>query len=306
MSVTQHRSIEQVRPVYHRRVGASVVTVVGDGYLGPGLKSLRGIDTAEVERILERRHNPVSRRKTPINTFVVRNDAGVCVIDTGCGTFMSRTAGRQFENLEAAGVRAEEVSTVLLSHIHPDHSCGLTTPDTGRPYFPNAELVYHVQEHGYWEDEIRRTEDREWSQSEFVSFMTEQLRPYRRKTRLFEGSDEVFPGITSRPVPGHTPGHTAYVVEANDGGLVIWGDIVHVPEVQALKPTVGILYDVDPEQAVATRTSILEDLSANGTLVAGAHVPFPGLAYVEADGDGYRIVPDSWEYEISGPVERLD
>ena len=113
-----------------------------------------------------------------------------------------------------------------------------------------------------------------------------------RVTR-FTGGEPV-PGIAAESLPGHTPGHTGYRIAGDEGGLLIWGDIVHRPDVQSRFPGVTMAFDVDPAQAEATRRLVLARAARERLLVAGMHMHFPGFAHVEVVGEGYRLAPAQW------------
>jgi glyoxylase-like metal-dependent hydrolase (beta-lactamase superfamily II) len=91
---------------------------------------------------------------------------------------------------------------------------------------------------------------------------------------------------------GHTPGHTAYVVESRDEKLVLWGDVVHVAAVQFDDPSVTIEYDVNSAEAEHERELAFADAAKNGYLFGGAHMSFPGIGHVRSNGkQAYTFVP---------------
>ena len=110
--------------------------------------------------------------------------------------------------------------------------------------------------------------------------------------KTFGDGAEVVPGIKAVKASGHTPGHTAFSVESGDGKLLIWGDVIHAHAVQFAQPRVAIEFDSNQEQAIATRNSLLYAATTSRTLIAGMHLPFPGLGHVRAEGKGvYSWVP---------------
>ena len=123
-----------------------------------------------------------------------------------------------------------------------------------------------------------------------------QIAPYmdRRKNAL----GEVLPGVRAIDLSGHTPGHTGYLIESGKHSLLIWGDICHVPDIQMKKPEVTMAFDTDPEAAVLARRRTFDMVSQDRILVAGMHLHFPGFAYVKVEDGAYRIVPESWSFEI--------
>jgi glyoxylase-like metal-dependent hydrolase (beta-lactamase superfamily II) len=109
------------------------------------------------------------------------------------------------------------------------------------------------------------------------------------KVRPFTGETQLFPGIKAIPTPGHTPGHSFYELESKGESIKFVGDIVHVASVQFPRPEIAILYDVSPKKAVAQREKQFAIAATQRELVAGAHLPFPGLGHIRAEGDGRFI-----------------
>lgn len=96
------------------------------------------------------------------------------------------------------------------------------------------------------------------------------------------------PGIEAMPLPGHTPGHTGYLLRGKDNDLLIWGDALHLATVQAADPNLGLIYDLAPQTAATTRKAVLEQAALGGWVVAGGHV---GFGKVHREDESYRISP---------------
>jgi glyoxylase-like metal-dependent hydrolase (beta-lactamase superfamily II) len=120
-----------------------------------------------------------------------------------------------------------------------------------------------------------------------------QVAPYKSRTRTHTGG-EVFPGVTAMPFPGHTPGHSGYMVASGKDSLLIWGDIIHIPEIQIPRPEVTMAFDIDPVQAAATRRRVFDMVATDGQAVAGMHMHFPGFLHLVRRGDGYAMIHDGW------------
>ncbi|WP_457649270.1 MBL fold metallo-hydrolase, partial [Profundibacter sp.] len=118
--------------------------------------------------------------------------------------------------------------------------------------------------------------------------------PYAARRREFSGEGEIVSGITAIPLPGHTPGHTGYAIHSGNESLLIWGDIIHLPQMQFAHPEWGVVFDTDPRQARETRMRLFDRASADGLTVAGMHVDFPGIGYVERSAAGFRHIPAPW------------
>jgi glyoxylase-like metal-dependent hydrolase (beta-lactamase superfamily II) len=180
---------------------------------------------------------------------------------------------------------------VLLTHLHPDHAAGLVDPG-GEPVFPRAELHVHADELAYWQDDTAWSRATEPNRSYFLAARA-QLGAYRDRLHALRPG-EVFPGVTWLPLPGHSPGHTAYRLASGDASLMIWGDVVTIQEVQIPRPDTGFFFDLDPVTAAATRHRVLDMAATDRLLVGGMHVHFPGFGRVVRDGTSFRLAPDVW------------
>jgi glyoxylase-like metal-dependent hydrolase (beta-lactamase superfamily II) len=132
------------------------------------------------------------------------------------------------------------------------------------------------------------TDDKE----DFESAMT-ILKPYiaANKFRPFDGETELIPGVRAIPAPGHTPGHTIYAIESRGEKLVVWGDLMHVAAIQFPHPAATVQFDWNTKQSAQRRRMIFADVAKNGYFAAAAHVAFPGIGKLRAEGDGYTWVP---------------
>src|SRR5579871_1424177 len=286
---------QQIPGVYHRRIGDIIVTAISDGYLDGNLEIMRNVDLDKAHAILRDAFRPA--RRTSVNTFLIQSKGRIAIIDTGSGNYLLPTAGFVQRNLAAAGIDAKAIDTVLLTHMHPDHSAGLTDMSTGALLFPNAELVMHENEPAHWFDDGALAKADERAAKLFFQAGREQVAPYKKQTRLFK-QGEVFPGVTAIPSHGHTPGHTAFLVASGNEQLMIWGDTVHVPEVQTAIPEAGMAFDTDLAAAAASRKRMFDRVSADGVLIAGMHLHFPAFARLARRGDAYALYPEQWVHSF--------
>ncbi len=289
---------QQIAGVYHRRIGDIVVTALSDGYLDGTLEVLQNIAPDDATRMLSDAFRP--GRRTSVNAYLIYSAGRLALIETGSGDYLLPTAGKLQQNLKAAGVDPAAIERVILTHMHPDHSAGLTDPKTGVKLFPNAELVVHENEPRHWQDDSAMARASERAKKLYFQCAREQMAPYHNVMHRFTGSVEVFPGVTSVPLHGHTPGHSGYLVASGKDSLLIWGDIVHVPEIQVPRPDVTIEFDTDPHAAAATRKRLFDMVATDRQLIAGMHVHFPGFAHIAKHGDGYAMVPEPWDQAFGG------
>jgi glyoxylase-like metal-dependent hydrolase (beta-lactamase superfamily II) len=288
----------QIPGVYHRKIGDIVVTALSDGYLDGTVEVMQNIPGRDAEKILSDAHRP--GRRTSVNCYLIYSAGRLALIETGSGDYLLPTAGKLQQNLKAAGVNPADIEAVILTHMHPDHSAGLANPKTGEKFFPNAELIVHQNEPRHWNDDGAMSRADERAKKLYFAAAREQMAPYHNQMRTFDGAVEVFPGVTSMPLHGHTPGHSGYMIASGNKSLLIWGDIVHVPEVQVPRPEVTMAFDTDPNAAAATRKRIFDQVMADRQLIAGMHVHFPGFAHLVRQGDNYFMLNEPWDQAFGG------
>jgi glyoxylase-like metal-dependent hydrolase (beta-lactamase superfamily II) len=284
----------QVAGIYRRRIGDIVVTALNDGYIEADPAVLLNISPEEAQRLFAAALRP-PRPSITVNAFAVHSAGRVGLIEAGSGSTLGPKLGRLYDNLSAAGIAVADIDTVLLTHMHPDHSNGLTD-SKGASIFAGATLRLHQQELAYWLDDAAYAKASGRGRWYFETARA-QVPAYRDRVETFT-QGEVFPGITAMPIPGHTPGHTAYLIESRGQSLMIWGDIVHVPEVQIRRPRTGIAFDVDPDMAVTTRMKVLDMVASDRLLIAGMHTHFPAFANIVRSGATYQLIPETWSSEF--------
>ncbi|MBM3528391.1 MAG: MBL fold metallo-hydrolase [Alphaproteobacteria bacterium] len=270
-----------------RNVGEFHVTAVSDGVLvNSNHNIIQGIDKAESERLTGVPYGQTL--PLDVNAFLIRHRGKLILSDAGSGHTMGPTVGMLPQNLRAIGVPPESIDILLITHLHSDHSLGLVD-EAGRAVFPKAELVLHQVEAEFWLDRVVQPGDSERVQKNSAA-QRRVTAPYGgRMRRVNDG--EVLPGIAARLAPGHTPGHTNWLIESGGDRLLLWGDIVHLASVQLARPDATLVFDVIPDMARATRQRVLEQAAAERLCVAGAHLPFPGFGHVARAPGGYSYAP---------------
>ncbi|HEY0282151.1 MAG TPA: hypothetical protein VGC27_05970, partial [Rhizomicrobium sp.] len=173
---------------------------------------------------------------------------------------------------------------------------GLKNADGTRAY-PKAAVWVAEEEAAYWLGSDLDTMP-EKARAPFKT-AREVMDIYRAAGAFhrFKAGETIVPGLRSVPIPGHTPGQTAYLFESKGQALLAMGDIVHSYAVQFPLPDVTISSDTDAAAAAATRRTLFASLAKDGTAIAGSHLPFPGIGHIRKDGDGFLWVPV--EYEVT-------
>jgi glyoxylase-like metal-dependent hydrolase (beta-lactamase superfamily II) len=227
-----------------------------------------------------------------VSGFMVNTGEKLILIDAGAGGhWFGPVLGKLASSLAASGYRPDQVDLVLITHLHADHVAGITSLD-GKRVFPNAEVWVSKADADFWlSDEIAKKAPKD--AQEFFDIARKVAAPYvaAGKWHTFEGAQQFANGVKARPISGHTPGHTGYEFVSNDEKLLVWGDVVHLASVQLPKPEIGITFDTDSPAAVKARLALFKELAADKTLIAGAHMPFPGIGRLRVDGKGYAWVP---------------
>jgi glyoxylase-like metal-dependent hydrolase (beta-lactamase superfamily II) len=277
-------------PGYYRiMLGDFEVTVLNDGTLSLPASVMTNTTEAETEKALARNF-----QKSPFdasdNAFLINTGAKLVLIDTGCGNLLGPTAGNLLTNLKAAGYRPEQIDEVYLTHMHPDHAGGLMAE--GKLAFPNAVLRANQREADFWLNQAN-LEKSPATMKDFFKGAMASVNPYiaAGKFKSFDGDTQLVPGIEVIAAPGHTPGHSIYSIESRGQRMELWGDLVHVAAVQFRDPSVTIQFDVDSQSASMQRRHAFADAAKAGYLVGTAHLSFPGIGHVRAEGNGYAWVP---------------
>jgi glyoxylase-like metal-dependent hydrolase (beta-lactamase superfamily II) len=272
-------------PFPSQQIGEFSITAISDGYLCASLDLLSNIELMDASKLQQDAgvNDPSSIH---INCYLVRGRGCTILIDAGAGGF-KQWGGKLKVNLALAGVQPSDIDTILLTHAHPDHVGGLLDA-SGEAAFPNAQLVVHQHEVSFWEDDGNLSRASERARGNFL-FARKVFEKYREKMRLFT-ENEVLPGISAMPLPGHTAGHSGYRIESGGRNLLIWGDIVHFPQIQIARPDVSIAFDQDPLLSAETRSTLLDVVSSDNILIAGMHLGELGFARIQRKGNLYRIV----------------
>ncbi len=273
---------------YRLQLGGFRIDVLSDGTAVRDLASIMS-KPADVREAFDQANEPLPTELS-INCFLVDTGEHRILIDTGAGELFGPGSGGLVAALRASGYAPEAIDVILLTHIHGDHSGGLTVG--GERIFPNATVHLDRRDPDYWLSAAAEAAAPSALKKTFAQ-SHQTVDPYVRAGRLqtFDGPTTLFPGISTVPAYGHTPGHTGYMIESQGERLLLWGDIIHAVEVQFRDPTITIDYDVDRGAAVAARQQALSRAAQQGYLVGGAHLSFPGLGHVRAEASGFSWVP---------------
>jgi glyoxylase-like metal-dependent hydrolase (beta-lactamase superfamily II) len=284
-------------PEFHRsKVGDIEITVLPDG-ARPGKLTASPTRSASLEQFqdaLAADKLPRDEIASVFHPLAIRTGGKLILLDTGNGPrSLGAGTGRMAANFSAAGFDPKQVDMVIISHFHGDHIGGLVTAE-GAPAFPNAEIRVPVEEWNYWLDDANMNKAAEGSNLRNAHGNVRRVFgaiPGKNLTK-FQDGNEVAPGITAMATPGHTPGHTSFVISSGSGKLLVQADVTSgVALVFVRNPDWFGGGDMDGPTAVATRRKLYDMLAAEKMPMTGYHLPFPAVGRIEKSGGGYSFVP---------------
>jgi glyoxylase-like metal-dependent hydrolase (beta-lactamase superfamily II) len=226
-----------------------------------------------------------------MQSYVVQTPHHTILVDSCIGNdrsrplhphFHQKSDTRWMDALAAAGLAVEDIDYVLCTHLHVDHVGWNTRLENGRwvPTFPKARYLFSGRELDFW---TARNADAS------IPWIEDSVLPIVAAKRAERVTSDHTLGDHLRlmPTPGHTPDHFAVQLGRRATEAVITGDLIHSP-LQARYPDLRMRIDHDPEQAVATRRTFLENYCDTSTLCCFAHFPSPSKGYIRRWGDGFR------------------
>ncbi len=278
---------------YRMMLGDFEVTALSDGTIVLPMVELLKNKKADSEKALAKTYlkEPF---QTSVNAYLINTGSKLVLIDTGASGLFGPTLGKLLINLKAAGYQPEQVDEVYITHMHGDHLGGLMAGD--KMAFPNAIVRADKHDADYWLSQANMDKAPEGAKGGFKGAMA-SINPYAAagKFQPFEGDLELVPGVSAKSAHGHTPGHTIYVVESKGQKLVLWGDLMHVAAVQFPNPGVTIQFDSDSKAAAKQRKAAYAEAAKQGYWVGVAHISFPGIGHLRANGKGYDWVPVNYD-----------
>lgn len=286
--------------IYHFRIGSWQGMSVSDGNLSfPPTFFLPNAEPTEIAESLSKDFLPSEELSIYVNVLFLDTGSHKVLIDTGAGKTGQGTVGQLVANLEAGGVNAEDIDTIIITHAHPDHVGGIITT-AGEFNFPNANYYLAENEWNFWTapnvEMPNSLLDEEYKQQTIAS-VKPPLQAIADRVTRFQPGEEVIPGIQALDVSGHTPGQSAYLITSDDEQLVVTGDVFYSDPLNLEHPDWEVRFDVDPAMGVATRKRVLQQFSSDRQLLLVPHMPFPGIGHVRAQDEHYEWQPIQWQFE---------
>ncbi|MGL3605983.1 MBL fold metallo-hydrolase [Rhizobium sp. G187] len=284
-------------PETHRfNVGKFEVLVVKDGSRASGApQETFGTNQSPetVGALLEANFLPPDNFVNSFAPVLVNTGTDVILFDTGMGEGgRANGLGRLVEGLTAAGYKREDVTVVVLTHMHGDHIGGLM--ESGQPAFPNARYVTGQAEYDFWVDPARVGTPAENGQKGVIA----NVKPLADKTTFIGDGGEVVSGVTGMAAFGHSPGHMIYRLESEGRQLVLTADTANHFVLSLQRPDWEVRFDMDKAAAAASRKKVFDMLATDKLAFLGYHMPFPAVGFVEKIDQGYRFVPKAYQFDL--------
>jgi glyoxylase-like metal-dependent hydrolase (beta-lactamase superfamily II) len=286
----------QANPNVHRvQVGALEAFVISDGFaIRPDVTQglvMNAPPAAVAAAVAGAPGVNGTAMANPFNVTIIRTPRGLVALDAGNTPGTNPSTGKLVENMRSVGLDPAQVVLVAHTHFHGDHVGGLTLND-GTPVFPNAAVAVPEAEFAFWTDAGEESRANDMRRPGFAN-ARRRLAPYMSKLTRFAPGATVAPGITAVASPGHSPGHTSFLVADGNAQLLVIGDAISTPALFIANLDWYAIFDMDPPLAVATRRALLDRAATERLQVVGYHFPMPATGRIERVGTGYRLVPSN-------------
>jgi glyoxylase-like metal-dependent hydrolase (beta-lactamase superfamily II) len=252
---------------------------------------IKQVTVDETKAALRAAGLPDAHVPIPFTVTVIKTRGQTVMFDSGTGAQLAPTAGLIMKKnlLKAAGIDPADISTIIITHFHPDHIFGLMAKDTNAQIFPTAEIIVPAAEYKWWADPgiIAKLP----APRQGLAKRIQATFPGWKNIKQLEGDKEVVPGVRAVGSHGHTPGHTSYLVSSGRQQLMVLGDITNIPALFVKNPGWHAAFDQDPTLAEASRRKMFDRCVAEQVMVAGYHYGMPGVGTIVKDGASYAFVP---------------
>ncbi|MBS3649236.1 MBL fold metallo-hydrolase [Pseudaminobacter sp. 19-2017] len=278
------------------KFGEFQVTTILDGLRpGDGPHPIFGQNqSAEaVAELMEANLLPTNKFVNSFTPILVNTGSELILFDTGLGAGARENGmGQLASRMAASGYKPEDVTVVVISHMHGDHIGGLM--ENGAPAFANARYVMGQAEYDFWTAPERMSGPTVGG----AKAVAANVKPLAEKTTFVGDGGEVVSGLGAMLAAGHTPGHLIFTVESGGKTLVLTADTANHYVASLQRPDWHVQFDADKDMAAATRRKVFDMIATDRLPFIGYHMPFPAVGYVEKLETGYRYVPETYQLDL--------
>jgi glyoxylase-like metal-dependent hydrolase (beta-lactamase superfamily II) len=293
-------SLAGPQPHYYRfHMGDLEAVALLDGEISGSLKDMAwwvNVPEAQLSTTLQSAFEAPNEIRLAFTVMLVRTGNELLLIDSGCGPLFGPIGGKLISSLAAIGIKPEQITTVLVSHLHGDHFGGLLDGEK-RPVFPNARLLVNEREHAFWSQaspDVSAVAMPDAARRQAVDNAHAYLTALKDRWHFVKPGETPVPGVEIIDAPGHTPGHIAALLGQGDQRVLHLADAAHHHAISFEHPEWKFVADVQPEVAQQTRRTLLGRAARERLRVFGAHLPFPALGHVRAASGHFEYVIEPW------------
>ncbi len=290
--------ITQAPGYYKFKLGKYTITVISDGSFQLPASSLGvNVPEAQVNAFLKANLASTESYTAHTNSCIIETGEKVILVEAGAGRSFSKTTGMFDRNLKQAGYDPKDIDIVLFTHAEPDNIWGVMRDASESTRFSKATYYINSSEWDYWmqeELESKLTED----YAKNIRKTQQALSSISSRSKRIGVKEELVPGISIFDTSGHTAGHISLVIKSDEETMIISGDTVYHPYVSFEHPEWHMANDMDPQKAVISRKTLLEQAISEEALLLGFHLPFPGIGRVARNNKSYRWIPEIWKWEV--------
>lgn len=286
----------QTTRAYRRRLGEYEITALSDGFVDLSYNVWQNIDIAALDRAVDAAFLVRGGVRNGITSHLINTGRRLILVDSGAANLFGPNSHHFPGNLADAGLSPEVIDDVFVTHAHPDHVGALLRD--GKPVLPRARLHMSRTEYDFWTSLDAQAKAPDYMRSWF-DLVRGLVAAYDGRITTFAAEANMGDGITALPFPGHTPGHTAYLIESEGERLMIWGDLAVSTAIQFPNPRASMIFDIDADTGHASRLRGFDLAATDRLLVAGTHLTYPTFGYVARRDGAFAWVAEEWRHDLA-------
>jgi glyoxylase-like metal-dependent hydrolase (beta-lactamase superfamily II) len=283
-------------PGFHRfKIGSLDALALHDGGFAPSLAEAPfgvGEPREKLAETLRDAFLPTDKVEIPFNVLLVKVGSELILVDAGCGKMYGPAGGQLVDNLAAAGIKPEQITAVVLTHLHADHFGGLFETGSMQPVFRNAKHFIHRKEFDFWSANMPDTSTM-LVPDEMKKGFIERARTcldHWKKWEFISGPGALMDGVEIIEAFGHTPGHIAVQFSSGSEQLLHFVDAAHHHALSVAHPDWKLAFDTRPDEAIATRKKLFDRAAVDRVRVFGGHMPYPSLGHIRRHAQGFEFL----------------